>query len=217
MEGDGEGLLFSGDEDELPSESELQQQLGKIYLKDQLDQDKKQLRLFKEMYLKDGELHEQDKHARRKQFRWKHLDNENGGAMYSEDEETDQEEDGEEEENENEPKGGLREDRLKRKFLSKKNKSADEEANWRLIRHERELISEAKLRQNDLLSDDDEASSNNRDEESEYSEQSRDTFFTSSLTGSNGASGGGNQLLKMGQMLLMKQQKQQGNAYFHAF
>ena len=40
--------------------------------KDQMDQDKRELRLMKEMYLADGEFH--SKNSRRKQFRWKNLD-----------------------------------------------------------------------------------------------------------------------------------------------
>ena len=66
-------ILFSGDEDELPSDSELKNQLGKIYLKDQIDQDNRDLRLFKEMYLKDGEFH-QEKGLRKKKFLWKSVD-----------------------------------------------------------------------------------------------------------------------------------------------
>ena len=38
-----------------------------------MDKDKKELRLFKEMYLADGEMHGEDKNSRRKQFKWKHL------------------------------------------------------------------------------------------------------------------------------------------------
>ncbi len=72
---DDNSIVCSGDEDNLPSDSELKEQLGKIYLKDQLDEDKRQLRMFKEMYLSDGELH--SKNSRKKNFRWKHLDGKN--------------------------------------------------------------------------------------------------------------------------------------------
>jgi len=37
-----------------------------------MDDDKRQIRMFKEMYLADGEMH--SKEARRKQFRWKNID-----------------------------------------------------------------------------------------------------------------------------------------------
>lgn len=40
-----------------------------------MDQDKRELRLMKEMYLADGEFH--SKNSRRKQFRWKNLDGNN--------------------------------------------------------------------------------------------------------------------------------------------
>jgi hypothetical protein len=40
------------------------------YRKDQIDQDKRKLRVLKEMYLEDGEFH-QEKDFRKKQFRWK--------------------------------------------------------------------------------------------------------------------------------------------------
>lgn len=37
-----------------------------------MDKDKRELRMFKEMYLADGELH-QEKGHRKKNFRWKYL------------------------------------------------------------------------------------------------------------------------------------------------
>ncbi len=37
-----------------------------------MDEDKRQIRMFKEMYLADGEMHA--KESRRKQFRWKNID-----------------------------------------------------------------------------------------------------------------------------------------------
>ena len=43
-----------------------------IYRKDQINEDKRKLRLLKERYLEDGEFH-QDKGFRKKQFRWKNL------------------------------------------------------------------------------------------------------------------------------------------------
>ena len=43
-----------------------------IKRKDQINEDKRKVRMLKERYLKDGELH-QDKGFRKKQFRWKNL------------------------------------------------------------------------------------------------------------------------------------------------
>ncbi len=43
-----------------------------------MDEDKRQIRLFKEMYLADGEL--QNKDLRKKQFRWK---NTNGKKLFN--------------------------------------------------------------------------------------------------------------------------------------
>ena len=66
---ENDSIVYSGDESELPNADELKEQLGKIFLKDQIDEDKRQVRLFKEMYL--GENAEKEKKdLRRKQFRF---------------------------------------------------------------------------------------------------------------------------------------------------
>ena len=44
-----------------------------------MDEDKRQIRMFKEMYLADGEMH--SKEARRKQFRWKNVDGINDSCL----------------------------------------------------------------------------------------------------------------------------------------
>jgi hypothetical protein len=188
----------------LPSDSELKDQLGKIYLKDQLDRDKQELRLFKEMYLKDGELDEKDKHARRKQFRWKHLDNENDNHnMFSSDEDEEEEED----ENEDDNNGTNEKDENKLKEKSKKFvKKLLDKRNWRSIRHEREQLIDSKNKK-DLLSDHEQ--DNNEDDEiiddsNSSNSQSKDFLFSSSINTNN--SNQQNQLIKKGQMLL-KQNK----------
>jgi len=61
-------IVFSGDEDQF-NDVELKDELAKIYLKDKLDQDKRELRMFKEKYLLDDETRNKD--FRRKKFLWK--------------------------------------------------------------------------------------------------------------------------------------------------
>nr|XP_020015202.1 claspin isoform X2 [Castor canadensis] len=57
----------------LPSDEELQSQVKKIHMKTMLDDDKRQLRLFQERYLADGDLHS-DGPGRMRKFRWKNID-----------------------------------------------------------------------------------------------------------------------------------------------
>ncbi|KAM5267293.1 claspin [Hipposideros larvatus] len=57
----------------LPSDEELQSQIKKIHMKTMLDDDKRQLRLYQERYLADGDLHS-DGPGRMRKFRWKNLD-----------------------------------------------------------------------------------------------------------------------------------------------
>jgi hypothetical protein len=64
-------MIFSGDEEQF-NDAELKDELAKIYLKDKMDQDKRELRLFKEKYLADGEMRNKD--FRRKKFLWKNAD-----------------------------------------------------------------------------------------------------------------------------------------------
>ncbi|ELW65989.1 Claspin, partial [Tupaia chinensis] len=57
----------------LPSDEELQSQVKKIHMKAMLDDDKRQLRLYQERYLADGDLHS-DGPGRIRKFRWKNID-----------------------------------------------------------------------------------------------------------------------------------------------
>lgn len=141
--------MFSGDEDELPSESELKEQLGKIYLKDQMDREKQDIRLFKEMLLTDGEFH-RDKESRRKQFRWKNVNDGEWMMMnrFSSDEEASDDDDDDDGGN-----GGDEDVDKSKKFLK-----SLANRNWRTVRHEREQFVHAKQNkggdyQNPLLSD----------------------------------------------------------------
>uniref|UniRef100_A0A8C5T2L6 Claspin n=1 Tax=Laticauda laticaudata TaxID=8630 RepID=A0A8C5T2L6_LATLA len=57
----------------LPADGELHDQVNKIHMKMMLDDDKRQLRLYQEKYLLDGDLHS-DGPGRMRKFRWKNID-----------------------------------------------------------------------------------------------------------------------------------------------
>ncbi|KAM3830286.1 claspin [Vipera latastei] len=57
----------------LPADGELHDQVNKIHRKMMLDDDKRQLRLYQERYLLDGDLHN-DGPGRMRRFRWKNID-----------------------------------------------------------------------------------------------------------------------------------------------
>ncbi|KFQ76561.1 Claspin, partial [Phaethon lepturus] len=60
-------------DEELPNEVELENQIKKLHMKAMLDDDKRQLRLYQERYLIDGDLHS-DGPGRTRRFRWKNID-----------------------------------------------------------------------------------------------------------------------------------------------
>ncbi|XP_075029260.1 claspin isoform X2 [Calonectris borealis] len=73
---DGEDLNEYEEEiidEELPNEVELENQIKKLHMKAMLDDDKRQLRLYQERYLIDGDLHS-DGPGRMRRFRWKNID-----------------------------------------------------------------------------------------------------------------------------------------------
>ncbi|XP_071832549.1 claspin-like isoform X2 [Apostichopus japonicus] len=59
-------------EEQFKDTEELREQVNEIHMKATDDEDARRLRLFKEMYLRDGDLHSEKSRVRR--FRWKHLD-----------------------------------------------------------------------------------------------------------------------------------------------
>ncbi|NXF31221.1 CLSPN protein, partial [Nyctibius bracteatus] len=73
---DGEDLNEYEEEindEELPNEVELENQIQKLHMSAMLDDDKRQLRLYQERYLIDGDLHS-DGPGRMRRFRWKNID-----------------------------------------------------------------------------------------------------------------------------------------------
>ena len=63
-------LQEEGDLDDL-DEEEVRDEVGRIHHRQVLDEDKREIRLFQEAFLEDGELHS-DK-ARERKFRWKNV------------------------------------------------------------------------------------------------------------------------------------------------
>ncbi|CAI9152482.1 unnamed protein product [Rangifer tarandus platyrhynchus] len=73
----------------LPSDEELQRQVKKIHMKTMLDDDKRQLRLYQERYLADGDLHS-DGPGRMRRFRWKNIDDASQMDLFHRDSDDDQ-------------------------------------------------------------------------------------------------------------------------------
>uniref|UniRef100_A0A673TCT3 Claspin n=1 Tax=Suricata suricatta TaxID=37032 RepID=A0A673TCT3_SURSU len=73
----------------LPSDEELQNQIKKIHMKTMLDDDKRQLRLYQERYLADGDLHS-DGPGRMRKFRWKNIDDASQMDLFHRDSDDDQ-------------------------------------------------------------------------------------------------------------------------------
>ncbi|KAF3820033.1 hypothetical protein GH733_015542 [Mirounga leonina] len=73
----------------LPSDEELQNQIKKIHMKTMLDDDKRELRLYQERYLADGDLHS-DGPGRIRKFRWKNIDDASQMDLFHRDSDDDQ-------------------------------------------------------------------------------------------------------------------------------
>ncbi|XP_059350212.1 claspin-like isoform X2 [Daphnia carinata] len=63
-----------GDKEDI-DENEVREQVGRAHMKTMLDQDQRDVRLFQELFLEDGDLHS-DGGGRQRQFRWKQADGE---------------------------------------------------------------------------------------------------------------------------------------------
>ncbi len=64
--------MEEGDLDDI-DEDEVRDQVGRIHQRQLLDEDKREIRLFQEAFLEDGELHSDN--ARARKFRWKNIGN----------------------------------------------------------------------------------------------------------------------------------------------
>uniref|UniRef100_A0A286XJU2 Claspin n=1 Tax=Cavia porcellus TaxID=10141 RepID=A0A286XJU2_CAVPO len=76
----------------LPSDEEPQSQIKKIHMKTMLDDDKRQLRLYQERYLANGDLHS-DGPGQMRKFRWKNIDDASQMDLFHRDSDDDQIED----------------------------------------------------------------------------------------------------------------------------
>lgn len=104
-EEDLEGIV----NEEMGNEDELRNQVNRVHMKTMDDDDARRLRLMKEMYLPDGDLHSDNK-GRTRNFRWRHLDSQMDIFRPDSDGEEGDEEDAKQ----------------------------DEDTQWRLQRHQRE-------------------------------------------------------------------------------
>ncbi|XP_067389778.1 claspin isoform X2 [Emydura macquarii macquarii] len=76
-------------DEELPTEVELQAQINKIHMKAMLDDDKRQLRLYQERYLADGDLYS-DGPGRMRRFKWKNIDDASQMDLFHKDSDNDE-------------------------------------------------------------------------------------------------------------------------------
>uniref|UniRef100_A0A452HQR5 Uncharacterized protein n=1 Tax=Gopherus agassizii TaxID=38772 RepID=A0A452HQR5_9SAUR len=77
-------------DEELPTEVELKDQINKIHMSAMLDDDKRQLRLYQERYLADGDLHS-DGPGRMRKFKWKNIDDASQMDLFHRDSDNDDE------------------------------------------------------------------------------------------------------------------------------
>lgn len=65
---ENEWEMEEGDKEDI-DEDEIREQIGRNHLKTMLDDDQREIRLFQELFLEDGDLHS-DGGGRKKQFKW---------------------------------------------------------------------------------------------------------------------------------------------------
>ncbi|KAF7245718.1 Claspin [Varanus komodoensis] len=107
----------------LPTDVELQDQVNKIHRKVMLDDDKRQLRLYQERYLADGDLHS-DGPGRMRRFRWKNIDDASQLDLFHKDADNE----GENEDHLDETEAKWRKERFEREqWLREQSEKGDEE------------------------------------------------------------------------------------------
>merc|ERR1712110_97071 len=67
-------LVEEGDFDDI-DEDAVRDEVGRIHHRQRLDEDKREIRLFQEAFLEDGELHSDN--TRNRKFRWANVDDDN--------------------------------------------------------------------------------------------------------------------------------------------
>ncbi|CAH8837791.1 unnamed protein product [Trichobilharzia szidati] len=67
--------LIDENDADIPSSGRLRRQVERVHHRLQTDQDLREIRILKELYLEDGDLHTEDGRVRQRRFRWRGLDN----------------------------------------------------------------------------------------------------------------------------------------------
>ncbi|XP_061173504.1 claspin-like [Saccostrea echinata] len=76
--------MEEGDKDEVGTEEELRNQVGRAHLKQVIDEDKRELIRYQEMYLPDGDLHSEGQ-GRIRRFKWSNIDEGTQQDMFNND------------------------------------------------------------------------------------------------------------------------------------
>lgn len=76
--------MEEGDKDQVGTEEELRDQVGRAHLKQVIDEDKRELIRFQEMYLPDGDLHSEGQ-GRIRRFKWSNIDDSTQQDMFNND------------------------------------------------------------------------------------------------------------------------------------
>ncbi|XP_069118445.1 claspin-like [Argopecten irradians] len=120
--------MEEGDKDQTVGEEELRNQVGRAHLKQLIDEDKRELMRFQEMYLQDGDLHSEGA-GRKRQFRWRNIDDDTQQDMFG------SESEGEKEDEEGENELRWRKERFEReKWLKEQMDQEKEESDSQLFK-----------------------------------------------------------------------------------
>ncbi|XP_033733550.1 claspin-like [Pecten maximus] len=112
--------MEEGDKDATVGEEELRNQVGRAHLKQLIDEDKRELMRFQEMYLQDGDLHSEGA-GRKRQFKWRNIDDDTQQDMFG------NESEGEKEDEEGENELRWRKERFEREKWLKEQMDQEKE------------------------------------------------------------------------------------------